>query len=199
MSLLTIFKNPKSNNAVIKEFVSLKSSISGLNNEIQKLEAKQRTAEINHANADFNSKQYVFPETYNYLNTQLKAAKKTKDTIIDTIKIKHEELQRLERQLEKLYNSRSFKKAAAAEAEAAETEEAASEAAAEAWTASEPAAAREAAEKAGVIRSTEVDPAMITRYGGFSKKKFNTRKLRRGSRKKTKNRKIKKRKTKRNY
>ena len=59
------------------------------------------------------------------------------------------------------------------------------------------AAAREAAEKAGVIRSTEVNPSMITRLGGFSKKK--TRKLRRGSRKKTKNRKIKKRKTKRNY
>ena len=196
MSLLTIFSKSISPEEVKKEFVSLKISISGLEQEIRKLEAKQRTAEINHANADFNSKQYVFPETYNDLNTQLKAAKKTKDTIIDTIKIKQEELQRLERQLEKLYNSSSFKKAAA---DSVAAEAAASEAA---WAAASAraAAAREAAEKAGVIRSTEVDPAMITRYGGFSKKKrFNTRKLRRGSRQKTKNKKIKKRKTKRNY
>ena len=50
------------------------------------------------------------------------------------------------------------------------------------------------------LKITPLEDLNIARYGGFSKKKrFNTRKLRRGSRKKTKNRKIKKRKTKRNY
>ena len=50
------------------------------------------------------------------------------------------------------------------------------------------------------LKITPLEDLNIARYGGFSKKKrFNTRKLRRGSRQKTKNKKIKKRKTKRNY
>ena len=118
--------------------------------------------------------------------------------------------QNLDESTKALSRSKSFRNAAAP----AEKKEAA--APAEAKNAAETAAAAQQPnpdllskkkESSSVIVTrlqglniTPLEDLNIARYGGFSKKKrFNTRKLRRGSRKKTKNRKIKKRKTKRNY
>ena len=118
--------------------------------------------------------------------------------------------QNLDESTKALSRSKSFRNAAAP----AEKKEAA--APAEAKNAAETAAAAQQPnpdllskkkESSSVIVTrlqglniTPLEDLKITRYGGFSKKKrFNTRKLRRGSRQKTKNKKIKKRKTKRNY
>lgn len=199
MSFFNIGSKPKSHKEVEEEFVNLTNKISGLNIKIQELESEHLNAEREWGRLYNKLNENNSPEWHKHYDSLVTEAKKNKETLKQELQTLEQELQTLKQQRQRLEPQlqRLSRSTRAAEAEAMAEEE---------------AAARAAEAAAVVIRSTKVDPSNITRYvrvkdasnitrlGGFSKKKrFNTRKLRRGSRQKTKNRKIKKRKTKRNY